>query len=232
MEVTGATFGRSVQWEGDERPLLVPSWLFDIKGGDRAGRDRRGRPGLPRGSAADRPARRRIVRHRAAAVPGSPGTRTRDLRSRRVAPDVEPSASTSRFDSVALVDGGAALRVSFYGGVDIVLHVHRRRQGVGRPGGAAAGREEPRRGLHRPGPAVRADRRSSTKPLGQPAVVDADTGSRRSSARAPTASPAAETRRAAPRCGCRLVRRCGVDGNVSGTSRRRRTSRRRSGCRS
>ncbi len=35
-----------------------------------------------------------------------------------MAPDVEPSASTSRFDWVAPVDGGAALRVSFYGGVD------------------------------------------------------------------------------------------------------------------
>ena len=35
-----------------------------------------------------------------------------------MAPAVEPSASTSRFDSVAPVDGGAALRVSFYGGVD------------------------------------------------------------------------------------------------------------------
>jgi hypothetical protein len=51
-------------------------------------------------------------------VPGSPGTADPGTPVAPVAPDVEPSASTSRFDSVAAVDGGAALRVSFYGGVD------------------------------------------------------------------------------------------------------------------
>ena len=97
-------------------PVLVPSWLFDIKGAtepvaivavdpvylaDPLPTD-------PGGGSSGT----------GSAVPGSPGTADPGSPVAPVAPDVEPSASTSRFDSVALVDGGSALRVSFYGGVD------------------------------------------------------------------------------------------------------------------
>jgi len=117
MEVTGATFGRSMQWEGaGERPLLVPSWLFDIKGATQPIAIVAVDPAyladpLPTdpGSGTSGPG---------GAVPGSPGTADPGTPVAPVAPSVEPSASTSRFDGVALVDAGAALRVSFYGGVD------------------------------------------------------------------------------------------------------------------
>jgi hypothetical protein len=117
MEVTGASFGRSMQWEGPgEKALLVPSWLFDIKGGtaplaivavdpaflaDPLPADPSGGSSGSGGSA----------------VPGSPGTADPGSPAIPVAPAVEPSPTT-RFDSVALTNGGAALRVTFYGGVD------------------------------------------------------------------------------------------------------------------
>ena len=117
MEVTGATFGRSVQWEGaGERALLVPSWLFDIKGATEPVAVVAVEPAyladpLPTdpgdGSSGS-----------GSGVPGSPGTADPATPVAPVAPAVEPSASTSRFDWVAPVDGGAGLRVSFYGGVN------------------------------------------------------------------------------------------------------------------
>jgi hypothetical protein len=117
MEITGATFGRSVQWEGaGERAVLVPSWLFDIKGATE-----------PIAMVAVDPAYLADplptdpgdgASGSGSGAPGSPGTADPGTPVEPVAPAVEPSASTSRFDSVALVDGGAALRVSFYGGVD------------------------------------------------------------------------------------------------------------------
>ena len=117
MEVTGATFGRSMQWEGArERPLLVPSWLFDIKGSTQPVAIVAVDPAyladpLPT-DPGDGPS------GSGSGVSGSPGTVDPVAPVEPVAPAVEPSASTSRFDSVAPVDGGAALRVSFYGGVD------------------------------------------------------------------------------------------------------------------
>ena len=142
MEVTGATFGRSMQWEGaGERPLLVPSWLFDIKGATEPVAIVAVDPAyladpLPTdpGSGAS---------GSGGGVPGSPGTADPGTPvAPPVAPAVEPSASTSRFDWVAPVDGGAALRVSFYGGVDSCYSYDVVADGVGRPGVAAAGREE------------------------------------------------------------------------------------------
>jgi hypothetical protein len=117
MEVTGATFGRSVQWEGAaKRPLLVPSWLFDITGSTEPVAIVAVDPAYladplptdPGDGAAGS----------ASAVPGSPGTADPGAPVAPVAPAVEPSAPTSRFDSATPVDGDTALRVSFYGGVD------------------------------------------------------------------------------------------------------------------
>jgi hypothetical protein len=118
MEVTGATFGRSMQWEGaSERPLLVPSWLFDLKGATE-----------PLAIVAVDPAYLADPRPAdpgdgasgsgGGSVPGSPGTADPGAPVAPVAPAVEPSVATSRFEWVSLVDGGAALRVSFFGGVD------------------------------------------------------------------------------------------------------------------
>jgi hypothetical protein len=125
LEITGATFGRSVQWEGGgERALLVPSWLFDILGATEPVAIVAVDPAyladpLPTdpGSGAS---------GSGGGMPGSPGTvdpGTVDpgpaapvTPADPAAPGVEPSAS--RFDSVAPVNAGAALRVTFYGGVD------------------------------------------------------------------------------------------------------------------
>ncbi|MEP6759805.1 MAG: hypothetical protein ABJA93_00375 [Sporichthyaceae bacterium] len=117
MEVTGATFGRSVHWEGPgERPVLVPSWLFDIKGGAE-----------PIAIVAVDPAYLAdpLSTHQGngasgsgSGVPGSPGTADPGTAATPVAPVVEPTAMTSRFDSVASANAGGALHVTFYGGVD------------------------------------------------------------------------------------------------------------------
>jgi hypothetical protein len=117
LEVTGATFGRSVQWEGaGERALLVPSWLFEIKGAPE-----------PLAVVAVDPAYLADplpadpgdgASGSGSGVPGSPGTAEPGSPVDPVAPVVEPSAKTSRFETVAPADGGAALRVTFYGGVD------------------------------------------------------------------------------------------------------------------
>lgn len=105
LEVTGATFGRSVQWEGaGKRALLVPSWLFDIRGATE-----------PIAIVAVDPA---YLADPGSGVAGSPGTADPGTPADPVAPPVEPSVVTSRFDSVATANGGAALRVTFYGGVD------------------------------------------------------------------------------------------------------------------
>ena len=108
-----------MQWEGaGERPLLVPSWLFDIKGSTE-----------PLAVVAVDPAYLAdplpadpgdgASGSGGGSVPGSPGTADPGAPvAPPVAPAVEPSASTSRFDWVSPVDGGAALHVSFYGGVD------------------------------------------------------------------------------------------------------------------
>jgi hypothetical protein len=117
MEVIGATFGRSVQWEGaGERPLLVPSWLFDIKGATERVAIVAVDPAyladpLPTdpGSGASGSG--------GSGVPGSPGTADPGAPVAPVAPAVEPSPAT-RFETVAPANGGAALRVTFYGGVD------------------------------------------------------------------------------------------------------------------
>jgi len=115
MEISGASFGLSMQWESG-RAVLVPSWLFDIVGGaeplavvavDSAYLADALPPDEPGDGASGS----------GSGMPGStggaePGT------AEPVAPAVEPTASTSRFDSVAAVEGGAALRVTFYGGVE------------------------------------------------------------------------------------------------------------------
>ncbi len=117
MEVTGATFGRSMQWEGaGERPLLVPSWLFDIKGATEPVAIVAVDPSYLADPLPTEPGSGSSGS--GSGVPGSPGTADPGTPVAPVAPAVEPSASTSRFDWVAPVDGGAALRVSFYGGVD------------------------------------------------------------------------------------------------------------------
>jgi hypothetical protein len=117
LEVIGASFGRSLQWEGSgDKALLVPSWLFDIKGAtepiaivavDPAFLEDP-LPADPGGGSSG---------SGGTAVPGSPGTAGPGAPATPVAPAVEPSP-TSRFESVAAADGDAALRVTFYGGVD------------------------------------------------------------------------------------------------------------------
>ena len=115
MEVTGATFGRSMQWEGaGERPLLVPAWLFDIKGATEPIAIVAVDPAYLADPLPTEPG----SGSSGSGAPGSPGTADPGAPVEPVAPAVEPSASTSRFDWVAPVDGSPALRVSFYGGVD------------------------------------------------------------------------------------------------------------------
>jgi hypothetical protein len=115
LEVTGATFGMSVQWEGEQRAVLVPSWLFDIKGNDQPLPVVAVDPSyLADPLPVDQPGDG--TSGSGSGMPGSPGTA--DPGSRPVAPKVEPSAATSRFDSLSVVQGGAALQVTFYGGVD------------------------------------------------------------------------------------------------------------------
>ena len=113
LEVTAAVFGLSLQWEG-ERPLLVPSWLFDVHGGVQPLAVVAVDPSYLVDPAVD-PGEQPSDGASGGGVPGSPGTA--DPGS-PVAPDVQPSASTSRFDSVSPVDDGAGLVVTFYGGVD------------------------------------------------------------------------------------------------------------------
>ena len=113
LEVTGATFGLSLQWEG-EHPLLVPSWLFDLMGGVQPLAVVAVDPSYlldPPAPSVDEPSGGAS----GSGVPGSSGSAEPDP---PVAPDVEPPAATSRFDSVAPVGDGAGLRVTFYGGVD------------------------------------------------------------------------------------------------------------------
>ena len=113
LEVTGAAFGFSLQWEG-ERPLLVPSWLFDLKGGVQPLAVVAVDPSYlldPPAPSVDEPSGGAT----GGGVPGSSGSADP---GEPVAPDVEPTAATSRFDSVSPVDDGAGLLVTFYGGVD------------------------------------------------------------------------------------------------------------------
>jgi len=113
LEITGATFGLSLQWEG-ERPLLVPSWLFDVDGGVQPLAVVAVDPSYlvepvvePGGQPSDGAS--------GGGVPGSPGTADP---GGPAAPDVQPGVATSRFDSLSPVDDGAGLVVTFYGGVD------------------------------------------------------------------------------------------------------------------
>ena len=113
LEVTGASFGLSLQWEG-EKPVLVPSWLFAINGSPEplpvvaVDPSYLQNPAAPSGDEPSDGAS-------GGGVPGSPGSV--DPAS-PVAPAVEPTPASSRFDSVSPVDGGAALAVTFYGGAD------------------------------------------------------------------------------------------------------------------
>ncbi len=115
VEITGASFGLSVQWERD-RAVLVPSWLFDTVGGvepvavvavDSAYLADALPPDQPGDGASGS----------GSGMPGSTGGAEPGTVD-PVAPAVEPSAATSRFDSVEPVAGGAALQVTFYGGVE------------------------------------------------------------------------------------------------------------------
>jgi hypothetical protein len=116
MEITGAAFGRSLQWER-ERAVLVPSWLFEVNGSpepiaivavdpvylaDPLPSD----PGDGASSGSG------------GGLAGSPGTVNPAPPVDPAAPAVEPTPVMSRFESVAPTDGGAALRVTFYGGVE------------------------------------------------------------------------------------------------------------------
>lgn len=117
MEVTGATFGRSVQWEGaGQRALLVPSWLFAIRGATEPIAIVAVDPAYLADPLPTDPSDG--ASGSGSGVPGSPGTADPGSSAPPVAPAVEPTAMTSRFDSVAPANGGAALRVTFYGGVD------------------------------------------------------------------------------------------------------------------
>ena len=114
LEVTGASFGLSLQHE-DEKPLLVPSWLFDVAGGteplsvvavEAAYLDPMTGSGST-GSGSDG----------SGGAGASPGT-AQPQPVEPVAPKVEPTPATSRFESVRPADGGASLTVTFYGGVE------------------------------------------------------------------------------------------------------------------
>jgi hypothetical protein len=115
VEITGASFGLSVQWESG-RAVLVPSWLFDTAGGleplavvavDSAYLADALPPDLPGDGASGS----------GSGMPGSTGGAEPGTVD-PVAPAVEPTAATSRFDSVSVVDGGSGLQVTFYGGVE------------------------------------------------------------------------------------------------------------------
>jgi hypothetical protein len=119
MEVTGAAFGRSVQWEGSgDRALLVPSWLFDIKGATEPIAIVAVDPAFLADPLPADPSGGSSGSGSGSGVPGAPGTSDPGSPATPVPPAVEPSATTSRFESVAPTNGGAALRVTFYGGVD------------------------------------------------------------------------------------------------------------------
>ena len=114
LEVTGASFGLSLQHEG-EQPLLVPSWLFEVAGGpeplavvavDGAYLDPVAGSGSS-GSGTDG----------SSGTGASPGT-AEPAPVDPVAPKVEPSAGASRFESVTVSPAGDALTVTFYGGVE------------------------------------------------------------------------------------------------------------------
>ena len=115
-EISGTSFGLSVQWES-ERALLVPSWLCDIVGSvEPIAVDAVDPAYLADALPPDQPGDG--ASGSGSGMPGSTGGADPGTAEPPVAPPVQPTASTSRFDSVAPVDGGAALRVTFYGGVE------------------------------------------------------------------------------------------------------------------
>jgi hypothetical protein len=119
-EVTGATLGRTLQWDTD-RPVLVPSWFFGVRGSSvpvavvaidpkyLAAPRSRVDPG-PSGSGGG---------STGGVEPGSPGT------GKPAVPqptEVPPAPPSSRFDSVSPTSGGTALAVTFTGGVESCYH--------------------------------------------------------------------------------------------------------------
>ncbi len=111
VAIVGARFGLSMQW-GDNRPLLVPSWLFEVDGSSH-----------PIAQVAVAPAY--LAGPPSSPPPGGgsgsdPGAPT----STDVPPDepgdpMEPAEPTkeSRFTSVAVSEDGRTVTVTFYGGV-------------------------------------------------------------------------------------------------------------------
>jgi hypothetical protein len=117
ITVTGARFGLSLH-EAGGRPVLVPSWLFDVRGSDSAlsvvAVDPRYLAAPPMTTSGDEPGSSGSGSGGSSGSTGSGGT---------VVPPVTPSTSPdpatpeSRFSSVR-ADGSRTLVVAFTGGVD------------------------------------------------------------------------------------------------------------------
>jgi hypothetical protein len=114
-EVTGATLGRTLQWDND-RPVLVPSWFFSAPG-----------TSVPVAVVAIDPAYLAAPHSQVdpgssgygGSEPGAPGTGKPGVPQPTGVPPAQPN---SRFDSVAPTSGGTALTVGFTGGVESCYH--------------------------------------------------------------------------------------------------------------
>ena len=191
--------GRSLQWDGDERrPLLVPSWLFDRRGVDCS---RSCIVAVDPAYLADPLPTDPAAASGSAALPGSPGTADPGTPVEPVAPPSTVGLDL-RFDwrgPGRRRRGACGCR--FYGGVTAATPTtsgHR----VGRPGVAAAGRAERRARSASTGAEQYERTVPLDAPLGNRPVVDADTGERCSSAKAPAAARRPDATRRAP-VGCR-----------------------------
>lgn len=115
LTVVGATFGLSMQYDG-ERPLLVPSWLFDVEGLDEPMAQVAVDPAYLAGPEPG-PTASTDPGTGGGSVPGSPGTGTPVDPVDPTMPTAEPPTG-ARFTDAAIADDGRTLLVTFFGGVE------------------------------------------------------------------------------------------------------------------